>query len=102
MIDAAKKPAQLVAVLNDWSTANYPFDKLSDNTPCLVRLENGMEMEAFCFKHLPCSDCPEMWTDDWITNDPRCNDKKVGRLYGEQAVVKWKALADLQTLRGGG
>lgn len=74
----------------DWREDRYPFGEMEEGASCRVRLENGMEMEAACFQHHPCGDHPELWDDDWITNDPRCQDDDHGRLYGEQEVVAWR------------
>lgn len=74
-----------------WNTRLYPFDEQHpEGAPCIVIVENGMEMRAACLKHHPVHDEPDLWQHDWRASDPRCQDKKNGRLYGEQAVTFWR------------
>lgn len=77
--------------MKTWNYRAFDFDQL-DGRVCKVITANGSEFNATCFKYYPASDRPEIWYDDWITNDPRCLDQKNGRLTGDQEVVAWRLL----------
>ena len=76
----------------DWIRTLYDFATYGENRPCEALCVNDEVFIAGCFKHYPTSDHPDVWDDDWITDDPRCNDKTNGRLQGEQEVIAWRPL----------
>ena len=69
----------------DWHDESFDFDKYGEGAECRVKTSSGDEYVAHCYKHHPFSDDLAVFTDDWITNDPRCEDKKNGRIQ----VVAW-------------
>ncbi len=76
---------------NSYNSTIFDFDKYPEGTPCLVRCADGVVREAYCFKHHPCGDRPDIWSESWVTNAADCQDED-GHLHGEQSVDAWEVI----------